>query len=49
MDAEEVIQKDDFLKEAAALQKPVPWGPVETARIYNAMIEPLVPVRIAGV
>jgi sialate O-acetylesterase len=46
---EEVIQKDDFLREAAAKQKPVPWGPVETARLYNAMIAPLVPFRIAGV
>jgi sialate O-acetylesterase len=46
---EEVIQKDDFLRAAAAKQKPVPWGPVEPARIYNAMISPLIPFRIAGV
>jgi sialate O-acetylesterase len=46
---EEVIQKNNFLKEAAAKQKPVPWGPVEPARIYNAMISPLIPFRIAGV
>jgi sialate O-acetylesterase len=46
---EEVIQKDDFLREAAAKQKPVPWGPVEPARIYNAMINPLIPFHIAGV
>jgi sialate O-acetylesterase len=46
---EEVIQKDDFLREAAAKQKVVPWGPVEPARIYNAMINPLIPFRIAGV
>jgi sialate O-acetylesterase len=46
---EEVIQKDDFLREAAAKQKIVPWGPVEPARIYNAMINPLIPFRIAGV
>ena len=46
---EEVIQKDGFLREAAAKQKPVPWGPVEPARIYNAMINPLIPFRIAGV
>lgn len=45
---EDVIQKDNFLREAAAKQKPVPWGPVETARLYNAMIAPLVPFRIAG-
>jgi len=46
---EEVIQKDDFLRDAAAKLKPVPWGPVEPARIYNAMISPVIPYRIAGV
>jgi sialate O-acetylesterase len=46
---EEVIQKNDLLREAAAKQKPVPWGPVEPAKIYNAMISPLIPFRIAGV
>jgi sialate O-acetylesterase len=46
---EEATQKDNFLREAAAKQKPVPWGPVEPARIYNAMISPLIPFHIAGV
>ena len=46
---EEAIQKDSFLSEAASKQKPVPWGPVEPARIYNAMIYPMIPFRIAGV
>jgi sialate O-acetylesterase len=46
---EEVIQKDDFLHEAASKQKPVPWGPVAPAMIYNAMISPLTPFHIAGV
>jgi sialate O-acetylesterase len=46
---EEVIRKDDLLREAASKQKPVPWGPVEPARIFNAMISPLIPFRIAGV
>lgn len=46
---EEVIQKDDFLREAAAKQKPVPWGPVEPGRIYNSMIFPLISFHIAGV
>jgi sialate O-acetylesterase len=46
---EDVFNKDFFLKEASALQKPVPWGPVENSRIYNSMIAPLVPFRIAGV
>ncbi len=45
---EEVIQNDDFLSEAAKKQKPVPWGPVEPGRLYNAMISPLVPFQIAG-
>jgi sialate O-acetylesterase len=46
---EEAFDKDFFLQEAAALQKTVPWGPVEKARIYNAMIVPLIPFQIAGV
>ncbi|HBZ21648.1 MAG TPA: sialate O-acetylesterase [Bacteroidales bacterium] len=44
----EVIGNDNFLKEAAAKQKPVPWGPVEPGRIFNSMISPLIPYRIAG-
>ncbi|MFN8241520.1 MAG: sialate O-acetylesterase [Bacteroidales bacterium] len=44
-----VYNTDTFLREAAAKQKPVPWGPVEPGRIYNFMISPLVPFRIAGV
>jgi sialate O-acetylesterase len=46
---EEATQKDDFLREAAAKQKIVPWGPVEPARIYNAMISPMIQFHIAGV
>jgi len=46
---EDAIQKDVFLSEAAAKQKPVPWGPVETGRIFNSMIYPMVKFRIAGV
>lgn len=45
---EEVISRDKFLSEAAAMQKPVPWGPVEPARIYNAMISPMINFHIAG-
>jgi sialate O-acetylesterase len=45
----EVFRNDDYLNKAAAMQKPVPWGPVEPARIYNSMISPLIPFRIAGV
>ena len=47
--SEDVIKKDDYLREAASKQKPVPWGPVEPGRIYNSMISPLIPFRIAGV
>jgi sialate O-acetylesterase len=46
---EDVIQNNNFLSKAAARQKPVPWGPVEPGRIYNAMISPMIPFRIAGV
>lgn len=46
---EETIANDNFLREAAAKQKPVPWGPVEPGRIYNSMISPLVHFQIAGV
>ena len=46
---EDATQKDDFLREAAAKQKTVPWGPVEPARIYNAMISPMIQFHIAGV
>lgn len=45
---EEATRKDDFLREAAAKQKPVPWGPVEPGRIYNAMISPMTQFHIAG-
>lgn len=46
---DETIRNDKFLSEAAAKQKPVPWGPVEPARIYNAMISPMINFHIAGV
>jgi sialate O-acetylesterase len=46
---EEIIQKNDFLRNAAAKQKPVPWGPIESAKIYNSMISPMVQFHIAGV
>jgi sialate O-acetylesterase len=46
---EGTIQDDSFLREAASKQKPVPWGPVEPGRIYNSMIYPMIPFKIAGV
>lgn len=46
---EEVIQNNDMLREAASKLIPVRWGPVEPGRLYNFMISPLIPFRIAGV
>lgn len=46
---EETILNNVFLRDAASRQKPVPWGPVEPARIFNSMISPLIPFRITGV
>lgn len=46
---EETIKQDPSLSAAAARLKPVPWGPVEPARAYNSMIDPLIPFPIAGV
>ena len=46
---EETIANDGFLREAATKQKPVPWGPVEPGRIFNSMVNPLIPFQIAGV
>ena len=45
---EGIIKKDSILNEAANNLKPVPWGPTEPARAYNAMINPLVGYNIAG-
>ncbi len=45
---EDAFDKDFLLKEAASMQRPVPWGPVESARIYNSMIAPMVQFKIAG-
>lgn len=42
------ITGDRFLKENAALLKPVPWGPHEPGRAFNTMIHPLIPFRIKG-
>lgn len=46
---EDVIAESAHLSEGAALLTPVPWGPIEPGRIYNAMIHPLIPYAIAGV
>lgn len=46
---EGTIKNDQNLAAAAAQLEPVPWGPVEPARAYNAMIAPLTSFPIAGV
>lgn len=43
------ILDDQTLAEAAARLEPVPWGPVEPARAYHAMIAPLTNFPVAGV
>ncbi len=43
------FEEDSVLVNAAQLLKEVPWGPHEPARIFNAMISPLVPFQIRGV
>ncbi|WP_163710035.1 sialate O-acetylesterase [Mangrovibacterium lignilyticum] len=44
---DEIVQNEN-LREGAAKLEPVPWGPVEPGRAYNAMIAPLMPFNIAG-
>ncbi|MDX2246711.1 MAG: sialate O-acetylesterase [Bacteroidia bacterium] len=46
--AAKVIESDEVFAKSAATLKPVPWGPVEPGRAYNAMIAPLTRYRIAG-
>ncbi len=45
---EEAFDNNRRLTVAAASLEPVPWGPVEIARIYNAMIAPITNYPIAG-
>lgn len=42
------LAADTLLAAAAARLKEVPWGPIGPGLIYNAMIAPLTPYRIAG-
>lgn len=44
----EAFEGNDLISTAAKKLEPVPWGPTEIARIYNAMIEPLTKFKIAG-
>lgn len=46
---ESVFKENNDLATAAAMLEPVPWGPVEPARAYHAMIAPLLTYKIAGV
>ena len=47
--SEKVIQSDQQLNEVANKMDTVPWGPTEPGRIFNAMIHPLIPFKLAGV
>ena len=44
----EVISEDSILTSAAQKLTPVEWGPIEPARAFNTMINPLVGYSIAG-
>lgn len=44
---QEVIEQDSVL-ESNKPQKTVPWWPIESGRLYNQMIHPFMPYRIAG-
>ncbi|NJN28568.1 MAG: sialate O-acetylesterase [Cyclobacteriaceae bacterium] len=45
----EVISENERLHLAAAKLKEVPWCPVKPGVVYNAMLAPLIPYRMAGV
>lgn len=45
---EERITGDRLLHKSAQILKPVPWGPHEPGKAYNAMIHPLIPFKIKG-
>ncbi|MBS2099364.1 sialate O-acetylesterase [Carboxylicivirga linearis] len=47
--SEDVINSDPYLLKSAQSLEPVPWGPVEPGRAYNAMIAPMIPFNFAGV
>jgi sialate O-acetylesterase len=44
----EVFSKDEDLNKAANNLSPVSWAPVAPSVLYNAMIYPLIPYRVAG-
>lgn len=42
------IRGDRLLNENAKKLKPIPWGPHEPGKAFNAMIHPLIPFKIKG-
>lgn len=44
-----LIDADPRLAEVAAKMEPVPWGPTRKGLLFNAMIAPMTPFRLAGV
>lgn len=46
---EEVVERNNELREAAAkLNNDQPWAPVKPGVVFNSMINPIIPFRIAG-
>jgi sialate O-acetylesterase len=45
---EPIVRGDRWLNENADKLKPIPWGPHESGKAYNAMIHPLIPFKIKG-
>ena len=45
---EPIIRNDRILSADADKLKPIPWGPYEPGKAYNAMINPLIPYKIKG-
>ena len=46
---EPIVRGDRWLSENADKLNPVPWGPHEPGKAFNAMINPLIPFKIKGV
>ena len=46
---EEIIKRDSILNKAANKLEPTTYGPIEPARAFNAMINPLIDYNISGI
>lgn len=46
---EDIFEKDEELQQAASLLPDEQWGPNLPGKIYNAMIAPLIPFKLAGI